>query len=185
MFVPKFTLRYITTAIIVTGWFGLLVIVMSQSGCHAASGDTIVQANPGPQKNVDNTDLSQPSRLSTANNENSMHSATVYYFHRTVRCPGCLQIEFMADQAIRQSFPKELEQGNLLWLVLNMDEPENQPFVKEYDLDASTLVLVNARKTGNRGWKKLEKVWELHGDTEAFNQYIRTEIAESLSGEKK
>jgi hypothetical protein len=165
-----------------TGIFCMMGLTLG--GCHPQSA-----SDPPLVKNTEARSTMPTGQADTAPVGTTADPAAsmiiAYYFHRTVRCHGCQQIEFMADQAIRQHFPKELEQGRLIWLVLDMDEPKNQPFVKEYDLNVSTLVLANSRKNENREWKKLEKVWELHGDSEAFNQYVSTEIAAALSGEKR
>jgi len=172
--------------LIMTGWLGVLILGMPLlPGCNSPTRDAAVQTNPSPEETVSVATLPPPNRSLGADGENSSLAVVAYYFHRTVRCPGCLQIEFMADQAIRQSFPQELQNGKLLWLSINMDELENQSYVKEYKLNASDLVLVDVRKNGSRDWKKLGKVWELHGDRETFNQYLRTEIANFLADEKK
>jgi hypothetical protein len=179
--VHKFFFHHAKAILHITGWLGVLIIGIPLAGCNTSPG------NDGGQlqhSRGDTSIVSGPASNQSADLDSSS-AVTVYYFHRTVRCHGCQQIELMADQTIRQRFSKELEQGRLIWLVLDMDEPENQPFVKEYDLSVSTLVLANARKKGSRDWKKLEKVWELYGDPEAFNQYVRKEIAEYLTGEKK
>ncbi|MCF7956879.1 MAG: nitrophenyl compound nitroreductase subunit ArsF family protein [Phycisphaerae bacterium] len=113
--------------------------------------------------------------------DDAIHPVVAYYFHRTIRCPGCLQIEFMAGQAIQDVFEQELKDGRLAWLVLDMEEPGNQGLVDQYDLETSTFVLVDSSSAGNGRWKKLEKVWNLKDDPDGFRRYIEQEVAGYLT----
>ena len=112
----------------------------------------------------------------------STHTVIAYYFHRTVRCLTCLQVEFMTTQVLRDIFPEPLEQGELLWLVLNIDEPENQDFIREFHLDNINLILAEMRTDQPMRWKKLDAVWELLDDPKAYTRYLREEVSSYLKG---
>jgi hypothetical protein len=100
----------------------------------------------------------------------------VYYFHRTARCPTCLKIESLAKQEVETSFAKELKQGDMKFLSLNVEEAGNEHFVKDYDLVAQALVLVEYRDGVARRSKNLEAIWDLVGTEAEFNRYVRDEV---------
>ena len=178
----KFLKHYRPSITVPTGIMGVLfIIAVAQQGCKTAnSRDPISAAEPSSQ-DTRTSPAMKPDHSSTPTIKDASHTVIAYYFHRTVRCPGCLQIEFMADQAIRETFDQELKEGNLVWLVLNMEEPDNQEFVDEYDVDASTLLLTDSVSNGKGRWKKLEKVWELMREPEAFGRYVEKEVADYLT----
>ena len=102
-----------------------------------------------------------------------------YYFHRTFRCPTCRAIEAKAAQVIEKNFAQELADERLMWMPLNLDDPGGEELEKEFDVSISTLVI--AKMEGNNiEYKKLEKVWDLLGDSDKFSQYITEEINKYL-----
>ena len=103
-----------------------------------------------------------------------------YYFHRTIRCPTCLSIESQARDAIRAGFPQEIAAGRLKWLAVDVEEPGNEHFEKDFALEASSLVIVEQREGKNIRWKNLERVWELYEDSDAFRDYVQKEVAAYL-----
>jgi len=103
-----------------------------------------------------------------------------YYFHRTFRCPTCRAIEANAEQVIRKNFAQELADGRLTWMPFNLDEPGGQEFEKEFNISISTLVIAKMKGDNNTEYKKLEKVWDLLGDSDKFSQYITEEIKKYL-----
>jgi len=161
----------------------LLLVAANQQGCGKTS--PAPEAIPTVKPSEANTNSTAWEKSDNVTAPDSSHRIMVYYFHRTVRCPGCLEIESMAQQVIDQNFVEEQQDGRVVWLALNIDDPENQDFVKDYDLEASTLVIADSRTNVKERWKKLDKVWELRGNPEVFNQYIREEVAAYLAGEKQ
>ncbi len=103
-----------------------------------------------------------------------------YYFHGTRRCKTCLTIEAYTDESLRAGFPQELETGGLTWRVVNIDEPENEHFVREFELITRSVVLVEAQNGKMEKWKNLDKVWKLVGNKEAFVAYIQKETTDYL-----
>ena len=103
-----------------------------------------------------------------------------YYFHRTFRCPTCRAIEANAAQVIEKNFAQELADERLMWLPFNLDDPGGKELEKEFDVSISTLVIAKMKGDNNTEYKKLEKVWELLGDSDRFSQYIIEETKEYL-----
>ncbi|GMU21372.1 MAG: hypothetical protein AMXMBFR13_14650 [Phycisphaerae bacterium] len=106
----------------------------------------------------------------------------VFYFHRTLRCPSCLQIEEWAKQATETYFAGELADGLVQWRAVNTEEAGNEHFEKDYGLTAQSLVLARMSAGRRTEWKNLEDVWELLGDHARFTDYVRTELSSFLGG---
>lgn len=105
-----------------------------------------------------------------------------YYFHRTLRCPTCLSIEKQSQEAIELTYNGELAAGALEWQAVNIEEPGNERFEKDFALDRQALVLVELKGEEVRRHKKLERVWELVDDPYGFQQYVVAEVALFLGG---
>ena len=99
-----------------------------------------------------------------------------YYFHGTRRCATCLKIEALSDEALKTGFPKVLDNGQLVWRVINFEEPQNEHFVDEYKLYTQTLIIVDLLEGKQARWKNLDRIWELVSDKEAFINYVQQEV---------
>ena len=83
----------------------------------------------------------------------------VRYFHSDIRCTTCLAFEDWSKTAV-EGFPKELANGTLKWEVINFDMPENQHYLKDYDLAEKSLVLVKQENGKTVRWKNIEEFWD-------------------------
>ncbi len=99
-----------------------------------------------------------------------------YYFHGARRCATCLKIEALSGEALKTGFPKALDNGQLVWRVINFEEPGNEHFVDEYKLYTQTLIIVDLLEGKQARWKNLDRIWELVGDKEAFINYVQREV---------
>jgi len=115
------------------------------------------------------------------NGSNSRPTIMVYYFHRTARCPTCITIELNAHQVIQDHFLKQISDGRLMWMPINLDEPGGEEFEKEFDIGISTLVLAKILDGNRIEYKKLNRVWTLLRDQEGFSEYVTGEINEFLN----
>jgi len=103
-----------------------------------------------------------------------------YYFTGKVRCSSCRKIEAVSRETIEKSFPKELACNQLRFLVVNVDQPEHRHFVEEYQLESSSLVLVEMRDGKPANWKNLSDVWTLVENDSKLEKYVREEVASRL-----
>jgi len=106
-----------------------------------------------------------------------------YYFHGTSRCATCLTMEQYAREAIEGAYHIQLENGRVRWQAVNYDEPANEHFVKEYGLVASSLVIVSDKASTSSGWRKLDRIWDLIGDEQAFKNYVIDEVRMMLGSD--
>ena len=117
----------------------------------------------------------QPATEEPAGATEQARTVTAYYFHGNVRCQTCKKIEAYTRESITSSFTNELSTGRLLWKIVNVDEPENEHFVKDYELTSRSVVLVDAAGGKQLEWKNLASIWDLVGDKEKFQTYISDE----------
>jgi len=104
----------------------------------------------------------------------------VTYFHTTARCFTCHKIEELSALAVKSNFENELTSGKVVWRVVNVEEPENKHFVKDYNLYSKHLIV--SERNGDREvrWKDLKDVWTLVRNDEKFENYVKTEISDWL-----
>lgn len=106
----------------------------------------------------------------------------VYYFRATARCPSCITIENYTREAVQNGFPEALKDGRLQWLVVNVEEPGNGHFIRDYRLYTQSVVVVEIKGGKQTRWKNLDQVWGLLGDRAAFIGYVQKEVGAYLKG---
>ncbi|MGK5088828.1 nitrophenyl compound nitroreductase subunit ArsF family protein [Bdellovibrionota bacterium FG-2] len=104
------------------------------------------------------------------------HKVIAYYFHGTARCMTCRAIEAYSMQAIQSRFAKALEAGNLVWRVINVEEPMNAHFNSDYRLSTKSVVLVEMEDGIQKKWKNLDRVWDGIDNPDQFQKYIQNEV---------
>lgn len=108
------------------------------------------------------------------------HHIIAYYLHGDTRCPSCLKIEKYADAAVHEQFARELAEGTLEWRVVNYDQPENRHYWDDFQLEVKTVVLADLVEGEQVRFKRLDGVWDLLDDQQAFTDYIVTEVRQYL-----
>lgn len=133
------------------------------------------ESNAKALENLTNVNLQE--NISFAQTSKDINSKmVVYYFHVTNRCNTCLTIEEYSREAIEQYFFKELKDEALEVRSINIEEPENTHYIREYSLYTSSLVIVVYKNGKLEKWKNLEKIWDYVKNKEIFYQYIKSEI---------
>ena len=102
-----------------------------------------------------------------------------YYFHGTVRCETCLQIEKQAQELIDSRFA-----GQVAFKPVNYDKPENGHFSKDYKLPCPSLVLVRQKGAKDQDWKLLGQTWDFVHIPPKLDQYIEEETRKFLVAAK-
>jgi len=103
------------------------------------------------------------------------HRVVAYYFHGDYRCAACMKIEEYSRAAIEKGFPADIKDGLLSFEAVNVEEPQNRHFIRDYDLVSKTVVL--SLKDGDKEvrFKNLDRVWRLLGSREQFIAYVQDE----------
>jgi len=103
-------------------------------------------------------------------------TVVVTYFHATARCMSCLKIEDLTNATMTTRFAGPISEKRVVWRVLNVDEPENNHFVKDYGLYTKSVVVSEVKNGREVRWKNLDQVWQLLRDPEAFQGYVEREV---------
>jgi len=112
---------------------------------------------------------------STAGKENRI---IVYYMHATFRCVTCNTIEKMTRALLESSYAPQLANGRILWQ--EVDFQENIALANKFEVTASCVVVARLKNSEITSFKRLDKVWILMNDPEAFNRYINNAIQKTL-----
>lgn len=109
----------------------------------------------------------------------------VHYFHFTRRCPTCLGIQATIEKTIQERFKAETAAGALAFQAVNLDEPANAHFAKDYNLGFSAMVVVAKKGETTLKWENCDKVWELGHNEPALTEYTEKRIRSYLDMIKK
>lgn len=101
---------------------------------------------------------------------------TVYYFHGNQRCMTCNKIEELAKAAILGKFAAEIADGRVAFRSVNVEEPANEHFIKDFDLASRTVVMAKGGK-----YEKFDAVWTLVRDPQKLTGYIQDGAARMLA----
>lgn len=106
--------------------------------------------------------------------------AIVFFFHRHVRCPTCITMEAWSLEAINEQFAEALLDGRIEWRTVDYERAENQHYRVEFDLLATSLVVVAVQGGEQTGFQNLHGVWPLSSDRDAFIEYVQRELGAFL-----
>lgn len=112
---------------------------------------------------------------SALQNTNQKGVLFVYYFHGNKRCMTCNRIEALTKEALQAKFAGQLADGKLIFRSVNLDEPPNEHFIKDFQLTARTVVM---QKNGK--FERFDEVWDLVGEPAKFTGYIQSGVEKML-----
>lgn len=157
----------------------------TSSGTQPALANGAPEAKPAPATGAaarPDAPVSATQPAATSQAADTPRQFVAYYFHRTVRCQTCLSIEKQSREAIELAYGGELSAGRVEWHAVNIEEPGNEHFEKDFELQTQSLVLVETTDGQAARWKLLPKVWELVEDPYGFQEYVVAEVALFLGG---
>ena len=126
-------------------------------------------------KRDNSIDLAAGKKLESSGFSESNESEFVtYYFHPSARCETCLNIEAYSKNAVESW--SESNRRELTWRALNIDDPSNEHFRNEFDLQFSSLVIAEYRDGKIERWKNLEEIWNLANEKNKFISYVNNEL---------
>jgi len=140
----------------------------------AVSSESVPIPESQPLKKSSKQKKESLSPLPEVKSQNS--KVIAYYFHGTFRCTTCRTIEQYSHDAIQTYFVKELGNGRLEFRPVNVEEPENKHFIRDYQLVTRSLVLSLVSDGKEIKWKNLPDVWKHVRDKERFFQYVKDEV---------
>ncbi len=117
---------------------------------------------------------------SAAKPEAAANTAVVYYFYTNTRCSSCKTIEAYTREAVEKNFTSGYKGWTVAFKGVNVDEEPGKHFVQDYWLNSKSVVVQKFSGDTALKWVKLEKVWQLLGDKEAFIEYVTGETHKLL-----
>jgi len=135
-------------------------------------------AQPEPAKAVAPRPVKAPA--SSANSRGAEKTAVVYYFYTNTRCSSCKTIEIYSKEAVEKNFASDYKGWKVVFKGLNIEEEPYKHFVQDYWLNSKSVVVQKFSGDKPLKWGKLEKVWQLLGDKEAFISYVVEETHKLL-----
>ncbi|SDI44388.1 hypothetical protein SAMN04488540_101419 [Ferrimonas sediminum] len=107
---------------------------------------------------------------------------TVYYFHGRARCSSCLKIEALTREAVEKGWPELVHQGQVELRSINVDEAENRHYIEDFQLVTRSVVVTLTQPDSERQWRRLDAVWQLFDNRQAFFRYLYGETGLLVSG---
>jgi len=139
----------------------------------AASSSEDVRPETKPAVEVESVDLdaSEPEPTCVVN---------AIYFHNTLRCRTCRNIEETARAVVETEFADAIAAGRVRWSAINMER--QQEYVDRFDLVKPTLVLVRSVDEAEDAWVALDETWSLIRYESRFAGYVEGETRSFLEG---
>lgn len=111
----------------------------------------------------------------TSGAQQNANAMVVYYFHGNQRCFSCNKIEELTKQAITEKYAKELADGSVIFKSVNVEEPVNEHFIKDFQLSTRSVVMQKHDK-----YEKFDAVWTLVREPQKFTEYIQSGMAKMM-----
>lgn len=104
------------------------------------------------------------------------HKVVAMYFHGDIRCATCRKVEAYAKEAVEEGFPDKIAAGGVEFRAVNVEQPENRHFIQDYQLTNKSVVVVDEVGGSVARWVKLDNVWGLVGNREAYHLYVQDAV---------
>jgi len=132
----------------------------------AGSTPAAVPAKPAPRKVV----AKEPKVVAP------VHKVVAMYFHGDVRCTTCRKVESYAKEAVESGFGEQVAAGLVEFRPVNVDREENRHFLQDYQLTNKSVVVVDEVDGSVKRWVKLDNVWGLVGNHDAYLVYVQDAV---------
>lgn len=73
----------------------------------------------------------------------------VYYFHYSRRCATCNAVEDETKHALEKHFKKQMDEGDITFLSVNVEEEGSETLTDLYQISGQTLLFVGGEETIN------------------------------------
>lgn len=155
--------------------FALIAFVAVSVGYMVARE---TKAQPAENENINTADVNP-----IVNNQTGDANAPqfiVYYFYGDVRCATCHKLESYAKETLDTYFADELADGKIRWQPVNVEQPQNAHFIKDYQLVTKSVVVSKIQQGEQTDWQNLDRIWQEVGNKQGYIEYVRGEIAKFI-----
>lgn len=98
------------------------------------------------------------------------------YFHGNVRCATCKKVEAYAREAVEEGFRPEVASGVVEFRAVNVEAAENEHYVEDFQLTNKSVIVTEEVNGVVSRWAKLDDVWGLVGNRDAYLVYVRDAV---------
>lgn len=185
------TKQILTIVLIVFVVGSLAYMIVREQKTNSSLSEETNNAVPAAQnqneiKNIAEVARQDSKSFTTINQDNNAIQETrliVYYFHGHMRCPTCHKLESYAKEALETFFAEQLANKKMQWEVISIEAPENEHYIKDYQLVTRSVVLSKVADGKELAWKNLDQIWAKVGDKNSYLEYIRNSITKFLEDE--
>jgi hypothetical protein len=88
------------------------------------------------------------------------------------------------QEAVQAGFPAQMKDGTVKLLMVDFQDPRNQPYVKAYRVTGPLLVVLDVRDGKVAAWKPVPKVWSLLSKKTEFFKCVQSEVQGYLDAQE-
>lgn len=129
------------------------------------------------------TTAEQETAVETVSEKAVPVKVVAYYFHGNKRCYTCRMIEALTTEAIETGFADDIRNGRIEMKSVNVEEAGNDHYVQDYQLSSRSVVVARYENGAQKEWKRLDEVWQLVRDRDAFIRFVQEQTANLLKGQ--
>jgi len=155
-------------------YFLMMAACLSCLGCQAADPSN-------PEDPATSSAGDPPATQAQAQSPAGSTVVYAYYFHQTYRCLSCELMETTAAREIEEHFARQMQDGQMVWMPVNIDTPAGKVFRQQFNVVGSALVLARMENDVCKESRKLDDLWGLLDRPDAFSKYLVDEINACLS----
>lgn len=135
----------------------------------------------GVKNGTSGTTVGQQQSQSQSQLQDTGDRVEVLYFHGKQRCATCMAIEKNTKDVIETQFADELENGTVIFRIIDISEPENEKIADKYEVTWSSL-FVSRWKDGKETYENLTEYAFANARTspETFKSGLTEKINELL-----
>jgi len=156
----------------------LLMILSALYGCDkptSSVANTVKAATPSQETNAAPAQIPDTTLLTRA------ERVVAYYFHGDRRCRTCLGIQATIEQTLNERFAAETADGSLVYREVNTDQEAGKPFIQQFQLSFSTLIVALEKDGKTLQWENCDKVWEYGHEAPRLMDYTAERIKTYLA----
>jgi hypothetical protein len=105
----------------------------------------------------------------------------ILLFHNQVRCTMCLNMENHIRSLLDRDHTELLSKGEIQFILVNMNTPENQELVKRFELYTASVVMARIEDRNERRVSVLRDIWKLYPRKDKFMSTVNQQLKVLLS----
>ena len=98
------------------------------------------------------------------------------YFHRTQRCPTCLKMGSYSEEAVKEGFTKQVEEGSVEFHYVDFQDKGNAALTKGYKVSGPALIVAKVKENKVKEYKDLTDIWTKVREKPEFIKYVRENV---------